>query len=226
MESFVAFLDILGTKDLVMKDKFSDAHILDFVNPVGLAAKYNQNLRFAVLSDSVIISAESNYADKFIEALASIYPHWFADGIYVRGGIAVGEIEWVDQPHTDKWFRNLDNFMYARVYGKALIEAYEIEQKSGPGAICFINEKAFNILREINSNYVLDGKTCTLIWADEREIDYLCKSLKWMLENLDLYIEMRRHIIATHYYFCQLKNSGKYLPLKRNSAELDKMQQK
>ena len=146
MESLVAFLDILGTKDSVMREKFSAMHILDFVNIVGVAAHDNKNLRFAVLSDSVIISAEANYADEFIKALGLIYPNWFGDGIYVRGGIALGEIEWVDQPHTDKWFRNLENFMYARVYGKALIEAYEIEQKSGPGAICFMNEKSFNYL--------------------------------------------------------------------------------
>ena len=169
MESLVAFLDILGTKDLVKNDQFSELHILDFVNPVGIAANDHPNLRFAVLSDSVIISAECNYVDEFIEALAFIYPNWFGDGINVRGGIAVGDIEWVDQPHTDKWFRNLNNLMYARVYGKALIEAYEVEQKSGPGAICFVNEKASDLIYKINSNYILEGATNALIWADEGE---------------------------------------------------------
>jgi hypothetical protein len=172
------------------------------------------------------VSGETQYADEFMKAISLIYPNWFGDGIYVRGGVAIGEIEWIDQPHTDKWFRNLANFMYARVYGKALIEAYEVERNSGPGAICFLNEKAYNFLGQINSNYVLEGKTCTLVWSDKREITYLCKSLNWMLAELDLSIEMRRHIIATHYYFCQLRDSGKCLPLKYNYDEIDKLQQK
>jgi hypothetical protein len=38
MESLVAFLDILGTKELIKTEQFSDMHILDFVNIVGIAA--------------------------------------------------------------------------------------------------------------------------------------------------------------------------------------------
>src|SRR5437870_4580271 len=57
MESFVAYLDILGTKDLVSRGKFSDAHVLDFTGAVVGAAPEFQSARFAAFSDSVILSA-------------------------------------------------------------------------------------------------------------------------------------------------------------------------
>ncbi len=221
MESIVAFLDILGTKDMVKRDQFSDLLILDFVNVVCLAARMNPKLRFAAFSDSVIISAKKNNIVEFVSALSFIYSNWFGDEIFVRGGIALGEIRWVYQKHTDKLFLNLPNLMYTRVYGKALIDAHEIEHKSGPGAICFVTERASIFLKKINTNYILDGMTRSLVWADSRHVIDLCASLNSMLTSRVNTKGIYKHIAATYYYFCQLKESGKFLPPIFNDNEID-----
>jgi hypothetical protein len=68
--ALVGFFDILGTRDAVMKDRFSDLTALDFLGPVGLAAKLFPSLRFAVFSDSVIVSAEPDDETCFLKAVS------------------------------------------------------------------------------------------------------------------------------------------------------------
>src|ERR1700675_538946 len=102
MPNLVAFLDILGTTEMVSKNQFTDLVSLDFANPVGVAARFCPNLRFAVFSDSVIISSISRDAEQFLKALAFLYGQWFADYILVRGAVARGEVRWVDQPEVDE----------------------------------------------------------------------------------------------------------------------------
>lgn len=211
MDSLVAFLDILGTKEMVNQGRFTDMRALDFTNVVGVASKSKPNMHFAVFSDSVIVSCNKEFVHDFILTLQFIYGQWFSDHIFVRGGIDLGEINWVDYPVTDKTFNQLDNFSYARVYGKALIGAYEIEQKSGPGAICYVSEEASKLLFQTNENYILPGITDMLIWADEWLIDGLYRTFDLLLKKDNINKKARRHIKATYLYFSNLKTSGKFL---------------
>jgi hypothetical protein len=61
--SLVGFFDILGTKAAVRKGQFDDYCAFDFANPVGLAARKYPFARFAVFSDSAIISCDSTQND-------------------------------------------------------------------------------------------------------------------------------------------------------------------
>jgi len=221
MDSLVAFLDILGTKEMIRRDRFSDMTALDFTNVVGIASQHKQNMHFAIFSDSVIVSCNKEFVHDFVLTLQFIYGHWFSDHIFVRGGIDLGEINWVDYPVTDNTFNKLTNLSYARVYGKALIGAYEIEQKSGPGAICYVSEVASNFLHQANDNYILNGITDMLIWADKRLIDGLYRTFDLRLKKDDLDKREQRHIKATYKYFSKLKNSGKFLPPIYDYSELD-----
>jgi hypothetical protein len=196
-QSLVAFLDILGTEEMVRNDEFDDFQSLDFVNPVCIMARYNPKLRFAVFSDSVIVASPTDDASKFVSVLSFLYTQWFADYVLVRGGVSVGEIRWVDQPSIDGIFRGLPNLAYARVYGKALVEAHRLEQRSGPGAICFVDEKASELLRTANDNYVLLGQTDALIWTDRRQLENWCKVSKFYLDRQKVGTEARRHMRAT-----------------------------
>jgi hypothetical protein len=210
--SFVAFLDILGTEEMVRNDQFCDLQSLDFVNPVCIVARYNPTFRFAVFSDSVIVSSTTDYANEFVSVLSFLYSQWFADHILVRGAISVGEIRWIDQPDIDGLFRGLPNLAYARVYGKALIEAHRLEQRSGPGAICFVDEKASGLLRAANKNYVLLGQSDALIWTDTQHLEYWCKVSKFYLDRQKIGTEARRHMRATAEYFRRAKESKKVVP--------------
>ena len=147
--ALVGFLDILGTKEAVMRNSFSDLVALDFVGAVGAAAKLFPSLRYAVFSDSVIVSAEEDNAPEFLRAIQYIYGQWYADFILVRGGIAEGEIQWVDHKPVDEMFNQFSNLMYARVYGKGLVLAADLEQRSGPGAIAFLTEPAAALISSI-----------------------------------------------------------------------------
>ncbi|MDL1970719.1 MAG: hypothetical protein LWW94_07060 [Candidatus Desulfofervidaceae bacterium] len=209
--ALVAFLDILGSTEMVKKEKFTDIQILDFANAVGIMAKFNLKVRFAVFSDSVIISCSEDLIRNFVSVLSFLYSQWFSDHIFVRGGIAIGDIRWVEHPPSDELFQSLSNFTYSRVYGKALVEAYKIEQKSGPGAICFVSEDASSLFRKTN-NYILDGLTNMLIWTHKEGVEHWCKMFNFLLKNEIEDMELRRHLLATLRYFQSLKNFGKDLP--------------
>ena len=221
MDSLVAFLDILGTKEMVNSGRFSDMTALDFVNVVGVAAIRKENIRFAIFSDSVIISCEKEFVHDFMITIQFIYGQWFSDHIFVRGGIDLGEINWVGYPTTDNRFDELRNLSYARVYGKALIGAYEIERSSGPGAICYVSEDASKLLYQANNNYILDGITDMLVWADKRLIDGLYKLFDFLMKDDKLSKKAERHIRATFNYFSNLKKSGKSLAPIYDYSELD-----
>lgn len=218
--ALVGFFDILGTKDAVMNNRFTDSIARDFVGPVGITAKLFPKLRFAVFSDSVIVSAEDGDEHSFLKAVTYINGQWLADYIFVRGGIAAGDIRWVDSIENDAIFNKSPNLMYARVYGKALILASHIEQKSGPGAITFLTELAAQRLSAINPNCVLSGTTPMLCWANEREattlVDYSANKLKKQLIESDGH----RQAQATNYYWEQVVAQKRFLPNQYAIAEV------
>ncbi len=211
--ALVGFFDILGTRDAVMKDRFSDLTALDFVGPVGIAAKLFPSLRFAVFSDSVIVSAEGGDETSFIKAVSVMYGQWFSDFVLVRGGVAEGEIRWVDHKPVDKMFARFPNLMFARVYGKALILAHELEQRSGPGAIPYLTEQASSVIEKVESNAVLPGVTPMLCWATEKEAIVLAGYAQVNLEHEPHEGHGRRHAIATRHYWDQVVSLKKFLPI-------------
>jgi len=208
----VCFFDILGTASRVRKGEFDDIEALDFVNPIGLVAMYNRNMRFAVFSDSVIISCPYSDAKDFVAVVSYLYSQWFADIVIVRGGISVGEINWVDDSNTDQMFRRLKNLSFSRVYGKALVAAHNIEERSGPGAICYLDESASNLFRGVDDKYVLSGTTDSLIWPDKRTLDYYLKVIPGWKEGYNVGDEARRQVSATIDYFEKVSESKKWHP--------------
>ena len=210
--ALVGFFDILGTKDAVMGDRFSDLFALDFVGPVGAAAKLFPTLRYAVFSDSVIVSAEQGNETAFLQAIQYMYGQWYADFILVRGGIAEGEIRWVDHKPVDEMFNQLPNLMYARVYGKGLVIAAELEQRSGPGSIAFLTEPAAKLISSVSPNSVLPGTTPMLCWASEREANTLVGYSQVNLDQEPNQGAGRRHAQATLFYWEQVIVQKKFLP--------------
>lgn len=210
--ALIGFFDILGTKEAVMTDRFSDLHALDFAAPASVAAQYFPSLRVAVFSDSVIISAEKGSEIDFVKAIALMYSQWWADFILVRGGIAFGDIRWVDYETSDKIFRNCSNLACARVYGKGLVLAYELEQRAGPGAIPYLTEQAAGIISKVNKNCVLPGVSLMLSWAPKKRAEMLSKYAEIYLEHQPQEGAARRHGLATKHYWEQINAQKKYLP--------------
>src|SRR5207248_2831494 len=92
VDQYVAFLDVLGTTELVNRGEFNDWRSLDFANPVGVVAGRFPNMRFAVFSDSVVVSCPEDQPRDLLRALCFIYGQWYSDYILVRGGLTFGEI--------------------------------------------------------------------------------------------------------------------------------------
>jgi hypothetical protein len=200
MSSLVAFVDILGTREMSRRNEFSELHALDFANPLGIMARHRTTFRTAAFSDSAIISVDEAEASVFVGVLSYLFTQWFADHVFVRGGIALGEINWVEQPSVDAMFRSLHNFQFARVYGGALTEAVELERASGPWAICFVSEDAAGVLRTANDSSVLSGISDMLVWSSASEADRL-ERLFTSLCGQDTDSLARRHHLATARYF-------------------------
>ena len=207
----IAFLDILGTKELIRSGRFSDLHIWDFINTAGLAAKQIPSVRFAAFSDCVIVSASQEDYEDFVAALSYCYSQWCADHIWVRGGISIGEVKWIDDSGLDDFF-DIRNFNYSRVYGSALVSAYQIEGFSGPGSICFVDEEASKYLLS-KSDFFITKKhfTDALVWAREAEVKKYVEVFK------DLYgsakqPNYKKQLLATLKYFESLKENNLYIP--------------
>ena len=211
----VAYFDILGTKDRVQRGFFDDIAALDFANPAGIVAGQFPSFRLAAFSDCVVISAPSSRPLDFLRAVHFLTGNWSQDLVFARGGIALGEITWVDSPPHDKMFR-LPNFSCARVYGKALVEAFTLERSSGPGVVTFVSDLASNLFEKEVPGSILRGQSNILICLTQREIT------AWKLYYSDLAARepdqspARIHFLATLRVLSTIENLGggvKFTPL-------------
>jgi len=211
-EHLVAFLDILGTKNLIRSGRFSDAHIWDFINTAGLAAKQIPSVRFAAFSDCIIVSASQEEYEDFVAALSYCYSQWCADHVWVRGGISIGEVRWVDDPGVDDFFNNIKNFNYSRIYGSAVVSAYQTEGSSGPGSICFVDEKASKFLISKSSCFITKKHfTDALVWAREPEVKKYIHVFRSLYESAQ-HSDYKRQLLATLTYFESLAENDLYIP--------------
>ena len=191
----VAFLDILGTKTKVANKQFDDLIALDFANPVGHRAHEFRDSHFAVFSDCVIFSTPAEKPIEFLQILGEIYIEWYADAIFVRGGIAVGEIYWISMDSDERVFRRLPNFSFARVYGSALVEAVEIERSSGPGAFAFASDHAAQILSKAVPRSIYRGQNNVVVCVE----DYRLRQIRCLFDQISQEADsgQSRHLLAS-----------------------------
>lgn len=126
-EHYVAFLDILGFKELLRSASCDEIHSIFDVLHKKSHGRYNLNdveikafehIHHMILSDSVILYIESNIEDAFasLMRICNRLQYSLADRenpILLRGGIAVGELFFEDDI----------------IYGEGLSKAYLLESK-------------------------------------------------------------------------------------------------
>ena len=210
--SLVGFFDILGTRDKVVNDRFCDIDVLEFVNAIGVAAGFTPNIRFVVFSDSLIIATEPTQIRSLLQALNFMYGNWFSELVYVRGAFSCGDVRWVDDAVSDKHFRRLSNLTYCRIYGKGLVSAYQLEQSSGPGAVCFLTKEAAALFREKETASVLDGNVPMLCWATSRQAKIADKYASSHLERSQKDSPEWKQAAATKHYWTSVLTQSKFLP--------------
>lgn len=127
-ECYVAFLDILGFKKIINEESDLPEQAFHIIRSTRdkLEAESNtadlddewaemlENMLIRIMSDSIIIAIQQQYRDSLafvIYAAGELQRELFKKGILIRGGISCGELYWDDEI----------------VYGRGLVQAYELE---------------------------------------------------------------------------------------------------
>lgn len=212
VDQIVAFLDILGTSSRVRANEFDDCEILDFVNPVCLLAMHIPSLQCCVFSDSVVISAVEDNIESMLVGLSFLFRCWISDCVFVRGGLATGEIIWLGMGSMDEEWRKLKNLAFARVYGCGLLNAQEIERGSGPGAVCFLSPKTSALVADFDASLVLHGPVDVLVWAPRRTNQFTQHLCSNAAKRHDPDSAAARQMAASAWYYAEMERLGLFTP--------------
>lgn len=159
VQSYVAFLDVLGFKELVYGKKAEDKeklekyfhHIEEFITYLKTTPiKSDLDIGYIVISDSIIITVKHGQSNDenikilrhlciaiaFLQSLLSVLDIW------LRGGISSGETYFDEKNH--------------QIIGKAYIEAYLLEEKLVSNPQVVLDNKIINELGFENSGKLID----------------------------------------------------------------------
>jgi len=175
-----AFFDILGTKYKIKSGIASVHESLDFSNTACLMAKKHPNINVSIFSDSIIIFCSKEHLDDLLDTIGFLYQSWFSDLILVRGGIAYGKLTHITAPELDDNFKHLKNLSMTRIYGESLVDAVLTEEKSGPGAMCFMHSSMHSMIPE---HYRGKGPVEFINWVTHQEIDWVFEYCETMLKK-------------------------------------------
>lgn len=120
-EKFLAFIDILGFKNIVMENRNPEIVMIAIEKAENKILKYKKNSKLDELnvtwfSDSLVISISNYEIDALytlIKLVNEIQSNLLVKNILIRGAISLGEC-----------YHNKNN-----VYGKCMVQAYELECK-------------------------------------------------------------------------------------------------
>lgn len=109
---------------------------------MAIASLKSPHVHFYIFSDSAFIASSTNFADELISALRFAFEHWIADGIFVRGGLALGsfgEMFTYAQKLTTTNFTN--NYISRLFSGSAVIKAVRLEEH-GDAALLYCSKES------------------------------------------------------------------------------------
>jgi len=119
-EKFVAFLDVLGFKELVFKDKFEilDSYFSKLTSVLDSLREKKENVDSFVISDSIILVAPKGLKNfiSLIKAIQTIQSQLIWRKIILRGAVSYGPV----------YFDNAKNI----IVGKGFIRAFLLEQEA------------------------------------------------------------------------------------------------
>lgn len=148
-EYIVAYIDILGTTNLIRSDDQNEAlnlmhNLYSFFTSTTseIAIPENKDLKFKIFSDNIIIanklSSNTKQREKDIRCLLMAASHFQIDsvgdgvGYLVRGGITIGDL-FIDD---------------TIVFGKALVDSYILEDKTALYPRIIFDTKTINEIKK------------------------------------------------------------------------------
>lgn len=134
----VAYLDILGTKNLICEDE--DYKFLNYLNmlieDVFTEASFSKKVFVKIFSDNILFAIklkkedEKTKIEKLINIIANVQNEMLRYGYLTRGSIALGEFF-----HNDMI-----------IYGKALVDAVEMEEKDAIYPRVIVQKEIYELL--------------------------------------------------------------------------------
>jgi len=142
---------------------------MDFSGPLALAARHFPKIRFNVFSDCAFIATSQEYAKDLLAAIRFAFAQWVADGILVRGGLAIGNYD-----ETKTWVvtESPENFTGNLFSGSAVTEAVRLENL-GPGALLFVSNPCVRLYGETYEEPIFTLEEHKIIgWSDDDNVLY------------------------------------------------------
>ena len=88
-EASVAYFDVMGFKTKNNKEEI-EWTLADFSGALITPARTYEAIRFKIFSDCAFLAAPIEKITELISAIRYSFERWTFDGIFVRGGIALG----------------------------------------------------------------------------------------------------------------------------------------
>lgn len=121
INGYVAFLDILGFKELVSRSSFDDDFV-QYTDIINEATKTNNNLNYVTFSDCVVINTKSRNPQDFsgiLRAVSEIVHRLLVEmSVPVCGCISAGTFSRLESLNND-----------VMIAGMPIVDAYQYEQK-------------------------------------------------------------------------------------------------
>lgn len=152
-EYYVAFLDLLGCRSIIEKDT-QDENLNNiykiYKSWLGILGNHGsfKSIQVKIFSDNIVLAIKcknSNAIELLLEAVSCLVQHFLECGYKVRGGITKGKLY-------------IDDIL---VWGKALVDAYELENDCAKtprividkNLLVDISERTKSLMIPQNKNY-------------------------------------------------------------------------
>lgn len=165
----IAYIDILGGSDLIKKEQGDETlnKIYQIFDHIKLESYWNtfcepgQCVKF--FSDNFIIARKYDGSEsilkKFLKLIARIQFLFLVRGLYVRGGIDIGQF------YIDETF----------VWGKVLLSAYELESKEARFPRILLSQNVaskINLINDLSSFVLWSKKLISIDFDGKMFVDY------------------------------------------------------
>lgn len=162
-KAVVAYFDVLGFSNKKDAEEI-EMTLLDFSAPLAISSTKFKNVRFNIFSDCAFVAASRKNAAELLSAIRFAFTQWTADGILVRGGLALGTYK---ETHSIALDMTLTNFVGNLFSGSGVVEAVK-QEGSGHGSLMFAEDQCAKFFAEKHKEPIFTLANHKIIgWSDD-----------------------------------------------------------
>lgn len=231
-DKFVAYIDILGFKNMVSNKDTAKSKLQAFQRSIyylwdKMGFSDSREIKGLAYSDSLLIFTQNDSTDslkKLLKFIRELYNQsLFNHNIMLRGGLAKGEFE-------NYRAIGFENLIKSQFFGQAFIDAYNLESEEGIKGCRFIfNNSIKEIIDELNTGAEqypvkdfenLNNKIFDFLWINKVELTS---------EKLNIFYKIAQkynwneHYSRTLDLFCLIAGIDKYEIIKQKISESSRM---